>query len=708
MSARWLVWLLACACTVACGSDPEKLTQIVVVVSSDLRVPAELDALSISVEGALNMPEATVSLTAVQGFPRSLGLVHAGGPLGPVRVSVRGRHADALVVERSAEVRFQTGRTLKLALSLARACANAELTCEASETCVDGACAPRAIANLPAFDGKLTGVAGAGSAGRGGSGAAAGGGGRGASAGQGGGGAAAQGGGGAGGSVEPNQPPSCSIESPVEADRFYEGDTVSFKGSCSDPEDGNLQAVRWRSSRDGSLGVLTQVAVSALSAGEHTLTLCAADPADENVTGCAGEVHVTVQPLPAITATIKSVSQAGSTSGPFSTNGIQASGEGSGVEPLTFTWIDSIAGEIGTDAQVTLSAPVQAGKHTLVLRVTDARDRSVMATQTFTVLPPGKMALFEAYGVVNSVLSNSGGLTALAANGGTVHMAAGAGVVYGFDATSNAGTTSPALELTTAPDAVQDISVHTASGNAYISTNAGVRACALSGNSIGNTCTTYKDMPLPGNDVRTSVRVTAGGTEYLLAGTTAGLLIAQANNVPMGAKTRPEVVMSRAVVGAVYVWMATSAGLSSYELSKTISGAPRTYSNSPTNLTSLTLASSIVWVGSGAGLARYEVASLDWTTWNINTEAEVSVGRLVSNEVRTLTFTHPTIAGTARDVIWIGTNAGVSRYDTDVQSFTTYTTDDGLPSNSVRAIVKLDTGELVFGTDAGLAIYRGL
>jgi hypothetical protein len=49
--ARWswvlaALWLLA-----ACSEDPAKLTQIVVVIDSDLSVPEELDAVQIEVSG---------------------------------------------------------------------------------------------------------------------------------------------------------------------------------------------------------------------------------------------------------------------------------------------------------------------------------------------------------------------------------------------------------------------------------------------------------------------------------------------------------------------------------------------------------------------------------------------------------------------------------------------------------------------------------
>ncbi len=80
---------------------------------------------------------------------------------------------------------------------------------------------------------------------------------------------------------------------------------------------------------------------------------------------------------------------------------------------------------------------------------------------------------------------------------------------------------------------------------------------------------------------------------------------------------------------------------------------------------------------------------------------------LASNDVRDIAVAHPNIASMARDVIWIATAAGVSRFDPSIPSFTTFTTADGLPSNSVRALAVLPNGSIAFATDAGLATYAG-
>src|ERR1700742_472184 len=131
----WALWLCASAC-----SETQPLTQIVVVVDSDLDVPSQLDSVRIEVSGALSMPSATAALRGGD-LPRSLRLVHAGGPLGPVRVSVRGCLGDAPGVERTDEVRVVQDRPLALRLALSRACAaRTSEPCGEGETCAAGEC----------------------------------------------------------------------------------------------------------------------------------------------------------------------------------------------------------------------------------------------------------------------------------------------------------------------------------------------------------------------------------------------------------------------------------------------------------------------------------------------------------------------------------------------------------------------------------------
>jgi glucose/arabinose dehydrogenase len=76
-----------------------------------------------------------------------------------------------------------------------------------------------------------------------------------------------------------NLPPAVQITSPAPGSRFTVGTAVTLDGGATDPEDGPLTgaALVWASSLDGPLGTGAPLTVTALSAGDHLITLTATD-----------------------------------------------------------------------------------------------------------------------------------------------------------------------------------------------------------------------------------------------------------------------------------------------------------------------------------------------------------------------------------------------------------------------------------------------
>jgi hypothetical protein len=132
---RWALVLLAMAC--ACAREAP--TGIVVEVSSDLAVPAEIDSLRLRVldaQGSL-LSDRILPAGAASG---RLGLMPRD-PGRDTRVTVE---ASALLqgrerVVRKATVAFQRGRVLLLSLELHATCACRNC---GSDTCVAGHCVP--------------------------------------------------------------------------------------------------------------------------------------------------------------------------------------------------------------------------------------------------------------------------------------------------------------------------------------------------------------------------------------------------------------------------------------------------------------------------------------------------------------------------------------------------------------------------------------
>ncbi|MEY4575527.1 MAG: hypothetical protein RL701_230 [Pseudomonadota bacterium] len=257
--------LSAATCLTGCDSDTEPLTQIVVVVDSDLRVPAELDRVAIQIDRTTNSTSRhEIALADVQ-LPLSLGLVHSGGPYGPIDVSAVGISNGKSVAERSAKVYFTHDATLKLELDLTRRCL--DKVCLPGRTCVDGECQDRTVSDLPPFAGldEPTPSADGGAAD---------------------GGAIKGDAGDSGVTMTTNLPPVCAITMPADAAHFAEGEAIRFVGACSDPEGELLYLFRWRSDLDGLFGYWDFATENDLRVGTHVITLCATDP-HGSLEGCA-------------------------------------------------------------------------------------------------------------------------------------------------------------------------------------------------------------------------------------------------------------------------------------------------------------------------------------------------------------------------------------------------------------------------------------
>jgi hypothetical protein len=97
-----------------------------------------------------------------------------------------------------------------------------------------------------------------------------------------------------GGSVSTaNQAPIAAITSPAGS-YFNEGDTIVFRGSATDAEDGQVapSSLVWRSNIDGVIGTGTTMATSALTAEDHDITLSATDSEGDSYTTAPLSIHV--------------------------------------------------------------------------------------------------------------------------------------------------------------------------------------------------------------------------------------------------------------------------------------------------------------------------------------------------------------------------------------------------------------------------------
>lgn len=156
---RAAIAVLAAAAVAGCEPAP---TRIVVVVSSDLEIPDELQELLIEVD-ATPIGGEVRSRIAMLDTARSLPLVlvvhHEGGRLGPIVVRAIGRRDGEDVVTRAARLSFAAERSVALQLDLTRSCVGR--TCDDGATCQDGACISASVEvdTLPSWSGRDDGGA---------------------------------------------------------------------------------------------------------------------------------------------------------------------------------------------------------------------------------------------------------------------------------------------------------------------------------------------------------------------------------------------------------------------------------------------------------------------------------------------------------------------------------------------------------------------
>ncbi|MDO9016935.1 MAG: hypothetical protein Q8S73_20280 [Deltaproteobacteria bacterium] len=140
-------------------------TELVVVVDTDLEVPAEVDRIEVTIAGPSGRSTVSASdLGPGASLPSSVGLVpERGAALSPVVITVVALHQGRTRVSRVVETGFVAGARRLVPLFLQRACEGHP--CPTGETCIAGVCATRLVRpeELPAFDGLVTRLDGGGS-----------------------------------------------------------------------------------------------------------------------------------------------------------------------------------------------------------------------------------------------------------------------------------------------------------------------------------------------------------------------------------------------------------------------------------------------------------------------------------------------------------------------------------------------------------------
>jgi subtilase family serine protease len=184
--------------------------------------------------------------------------------------------------------------------------------------------------------------------------------------------------------VHPPYSPSASIISPADGEVFSYGETVHFKGSGVDPEDGELagSSLTWYSSIDGYLGTGGSLSRSDLSVGVHRITLTVVDSMGLNT---SVETAITVKPR----AEIASPKEGEIFS---QEDAINFSGLAPGIADGSFTWASNIDGLLGEGRTLTRTN-LTPGTHRITLTVSNGRGLNGTASVDIIVVAPSTVLL---------------------------------------------------------------------------------------------------------------------------------------------------------------------------------------------------------------------------------------------------------------------------------------------------------------------------
>ncbi len=180
--------------------------------------------------------------------------------------------------------------------------------------------------------------------------------------------------------------PTAQITGPANGSTFSAGDPIDFDGTGTDAEDGALTGTSlvWTSSRDGQFGTGTDVSVTTLSVGTHTITLRVTDSHGLQDTD---QITITVNP-PGSPPTVDITSPA---AGGSAQVGASVNFEGTATDPedgaLTGTslvWTSSRDGQLGTGTSISRD-DLSIGAHTITLRASDSDGWIVTDQITFTI-----------------------------------------------------------------------------------------------------------------------------------------------------------------------------------------------------------------------------------------------------------------------------------------------------------------------------------
>jgi len=178
-------------------------------------------------------------------------------------------------------------------------------------------------------------------------------------------------------------PPTVIILSPADDSSYHVGDNISFSGTASDIENGDLTAsLVWTSNIDGQIGT-GGIFSTTLSEGSHTITASVTYAVDNSGSASISLSVVNDSPITTITMPVDGSKFDSSATILFEGS---ASDTEDGDLTASLSWTSSIDGAIGTGGS--FSTTLGDGTHTITAEVTDSGGATASSSITITVGNP--------------------------------------------------------------------------------------------------------------------------------------------------------------------------------------------------------------------------------------------------------------------------------------------------------------------------------
>jgi len=188
-----------------------------------------------------------------------------------------------------------------------------------------------------------------------------------------------------------NVQPVAEILSPPDNAIFFAGDTLRFKGTASDFEDGVLtgSSLIWLSNRDGLLGAGDSLTTTSISLNTHIISLIAADTEGYPDTSQITITMADTNRFPAaciIEPDDGSVFTLGET---IEFSGIATDREDGDLTGSSLRWYSDVNGFLSTGESFTESG-LSIAQHTILLVAADFEDNRDTAAVSITIEPPNQ------------------------------------------------------------------------------------------------------------------------------------------------------------------------------------------------------------------------------------------------------------------------------------------------------------------------------